>query len=253
VRCNATTASSAQSITLLSTASRNEITDNTIEYVSSGVGTVRLIRDEGTGTGNQAYNNRLINSGSGVSTFEVAGNSLVNTGRRSTLFVATSSADVANTVTETTLLGSGIGGKALTASLLKPGATILLRLEGVYSTKASGAGTLNIKAKMGSTVVCQTTAQTVTDNLTSRRWSAEFILTCRTTGVSGTVFGQGQASLCTSATTGVVWEALNAATTTIDTTAAITFDVTGTWGTADASNSLTCTNAVIEYLMQPVG
>lgn len=248
----ATSASTAQSITLASTANNNLIEGNYIIYAGSGISTVRPIRDESTGTGNRAINNRAINQGTGVTTFEIASNNLINQVTERVLFQQTASVTVANTTTETTLLGSGVGGKTLATDFLVVGGGIRIRASGVYGTRAAAAGTLNLQFKLGTVVICATGAVTVTDNQTNRLWSLECELTCRTVGSSGTVFGQGMARLFTN--TGVtVLEMSNTAVDTVNTTSANAVDLTATWGTADAANTITCTNLVIEHIPPCIG
>lgn len=166
-----------------------------------------------------------------------------------TLFVATASATVTNTTTETTLLGAGVGTKTIPANRVQAGTTLRLSLDGVLSSAAVTPGTLHIKAKFGSTVILDTSAQTIGSNESNQMWKLDGEITFRTNGASGTCIGQAgfenQATLLGAFT---AWAMTNTATTTIDTTADIVVDVTATWGTADAANSITCTNATLELL-----
>ena len=162
------------------------------------------------------------------------------------LFVSTGDATVANTVTETTIIGSGVGTLTLPANFLVAGKTIRITAKGYYGT--TGTPTINIKVKLGSTVVMSTGAQTQALNITSQYFEASGDITCRTVGAGGTVYGQGHALLATTAVATTVEEMVNTATTTIDTTTTQAVGLTATWGTASASNTITGTNFTLEVL-----
>lgn len=167
--------------------------------------------------------------------------SAVNT----TMFVATASATIANTTTETTLFGSGSGTTTLPASLLAVGKSLRLRLSGVVSTDPS-AGSLTIRAKLGSTTIVASSAVTPSNSLTNVAWVLDVDLTCRTIGASGTVIGQGMMQIADS--TGRVIGLAATAAVTVDTTASQAVNVTAQWGAASASNTITCSNAAIILL-----
>lgn len=165
----------------------------------------------------------------------------------SLLFAATADATVTNTVTETSIVGSGTGSLTLPANFFTAGRTVRVLVRGKYSD-AAVPGTLTIKVKLGSTVILTTGAQTPTGTLTNEGFSVTGLITCRTTGATGTVYGQGDTVTHSAATTHAEWEMTNTGTQTVDTTGTLAVDVTATWGTADASNSITGTNALVEAL-----
>lgn len=159
-------------------------------------------------------------------------------------FIATASATVANTASETTVIGSGIGTLTLPANFHRVGKTIRLTASGVLGD--TGTPTLNIKFKYGSTTIVSTGAATLTTGLTNVGWRLVVDLTCRTVGASGTVIAQG---LFTYDNGTAQVEALAATTTTtVDTTASQAVNVTAQWGAADSSNTITCSNLAIEIL-----
>ena len=164
------------------------------------------------------------------------------------LFTATATGIANNTVAETSLLGTGVGTKTVPASGLFAGRTLRLKAMGFFGT-ALAPGTLTIKVKLGSTVILTTGAQTPAGSQTNMYWELEAIITCRTAGASGTVFGQSewfhQEGVLTAP---LSWAMTNTATTTVDTTVAQAMDLTAQWGTANISNDIECTNAVIEVL-----
>lgn len=159
------------------------------------------------------------------------------------LFTQTSSATVANTVTETTIIGSGVGSVTLPANFFVAGKTIRLRGYGFHST--TGSPTVRLRIKLGSTTILDTTA--INSHVaTDAQVDWEGIITCRTTGATGTVIGQGfyQEFQNPDVSIGMV----NTTTTTIDTTSSLAVNATIEWGTADVGNTITVTNLILEVL-----
>lgn len=157
------------------------------------------------------------------------------------LFTQTASAAAANTTAETALSSTGEGSLTLPANYLRVGRTIHVRASGFHSSSAGP--TIRIRIKLGSTGVLDTTAIN-SGNGTNKMWLAEGTITCRTTGASGTVFGQGYyAEFHPSGTTDSM---VNTGTNTIDTTVPQAVSVTAQWGTASPSNTITCTNLTVE-------
>jgi hypothetical protein len=169
--------------------------------------------------------------------------------QQAALFTVTQSTTLANSTTETIMVGLGIGGNTIPANFFKAGKTLRVRMRGYLST-AAAAGTLRIKIKHGTTVLLDTGAQTVRNSVANRAWEVVGDITCRTTGATGTVIGQGyfQHAQAPGSTAADHYEMPNTATTTIDTTASGALDVTAQWGTADAGNTITSTNMTIEVI-----
>lgn len=189
---------------------------------------------------------RLCVDGANANRFRVIDSTGADLLSGSPIFVSTSSATVANTVTETTLVGSGVGSATLAANSLIAGRGIRVRADGYIGTHST-AGTVRIRVKYGSTTVLDTGAQTMTNSLSNRRWSVDALIMTRTTGASGTVIGQGAFEYNTAATTAGAIDMVATATTTIDTTASQAISMTIEWGTANAANTITCTNFGIWY------
>ena len=160
------------------------------------------------------------------------------------IFSATASVTVANTVTETSIVGTGVGSVTLPANFLAAGKTLRFKMFGTIGSVLTP--TARIKIKIGSVVVIDTTALALLVITGTNIFETEAMITCRTAGASGTVFGQGLVFYYTSSTglSGIATP--NTTTSTIDTTASQTLDVTFTWGTASASNTITCTNTLIK-------
>lgn len=159
------------------------------------------------------------------------------------IFLATAGATVANTVTETTVIGSGIGTLTLPANFFRVGKTFRLTAMGFVST--TGTPTLNLRQKLGSTVITATGAVTTGSGLANALLSVSTLLTCRTVGASGTVIAAGQAGI---GTVNAGLYPTSGTTVTIDTTASQAIGLTAEWGTASASNTLTVTNVAVERL-----
>lgn len=163
------------------------------------------------------------------------------------VFTQTATVTVANTVTETTLVGSGVGTTTLPAAFFVAGKTIRVRARGYRSTESIIGGAITLKVKAGSTALATCIEPMASVNLTSEEWTLEYEFTCRTTGASGTVIGQGTVGFATE--DGFSIRALkNTATVTIDTSASQAVSVTAQWDSADAANTISCTNLTVEVL-----
>lgn len=158
-------------------------------------------------------------------------------------YTQTSAVTVANTVTESTLLSSGVGSLTLPANFLVTGKTVKITVAGVHSATANPNITINIK--LGSTTV-MTTGIVTSGNSTNAFFEIHGFITCYTTGATGTVWAEGY-YVETGGGTGR-FSMGNSAATTIDTTASQTINVTATWGTASTSNTITASVAMVEFV-----
>lgn len=173
------------------------------------------------------------------------------TGNVSLLYSQTIDKTVADTTDETSLLSAGRGSKTLPADLLEQGTTIRIALSGHISD--TGNPTMDIKASLGGTEVCSTGAENLGTSVSQVDFHLLIYITCRTTGASGTVVASGLFEHDDGTSFGLV----KTTATTIDTTGALAIDVTATWGTQSASNTITCQEVTIERLavdaLAPVG
>lgn len=160
------------------------------------------------------------------------------------LFAQTASATVANTTTETTLASTGEGSLTLPANFLRPGRTVRVRASGFASD--TGTPTLRFRVKLGSTTIGDTGAIALTGTVSNEGFVVDYELTCRTAGASGTVIGQGFSHVDNSTNTGLLESLPSTAAVTVNTTTAQAVSVTAQWGTASSSNTITCTNLVVE-------
>jgi hypothetical protein len=167
------------------------------------------------------------------------------------LFSQTVSATIADTTDETGLLSAGVGSKILPADLLEVGSVIRVNMTGHYST--TGTPTFELAINFNGTELATTGAKSLETSGTNIGWRLWFEVVCRSVGASGTVVASGIARFNLDGEFGMV----KTSAVTIDTTGTLTISALGTWGTADAANTLTCQTAVIEHLsisgLAPVG
>jgi len=163
------------------------------------------------------------------------------------VFVATADLTLtASTATTGTLIGTGVGTTTVEAGLLRAGRAIRIRAFGLIATSAAGP-TFQIDIKLGATVIATTGAKAPPSNVAGTAVFLDVLLTCRTTGATGTVQGDGSLIL-DSSLTAVNMESFNKAVTTVDLTAAQAIDVFGTWSANTAGNNIKITSLTIEYL-----
>jgi len=156
-----------------------------------------------------------------------------------TIYTQTADKTVANTVVDTSIIGTGVGTVTLPANFLVAGKSIDFKVMGYHSS--TGNPTITVKIKLGSTVVATGTA--TSGNGTTNGFTILASVTCRTTGATGTVASAG---MYQELHNGGAYEGLvQTGTTTIDTTVTQVFDVTVTWGTASASNTITSQESII--------
>lgn len=165
------------------------------------------------------------------------------------LLTQTADKTVANTVTETSIVGTGIGTLTLPANFWVAGKTIRITMSGVYSTVAVTGDTVTIKVKYGSTVLASKATTALVTGGSNLFWESEVLVTCRTTGATGTVQVSGGVRYQVASSV-VVEDELNGgiAATTLDTTAGALFDITVTHSAANASNTVKSLVGAFEVL-----
>lgn len=159
-------------------------------------------------------------------------------------FTQTASQTIANTTTETSLFGTGLGTLTLPANALAVGTTIRIRMSGVVSSTGANAP---LRVKLGGTTLATSDALNFA-TITNRAWRLEVDITCRTTGATGTVIGQGifWYQISTVAVNGL--GLAMTATATIDTTTSLALALTAQWSAANPAHTITCTNATVELI-----
>lgn len=169
------------------------------------------------------------------------------------IFTGTADATVGNSTSELSGVPTGVGTLTLPANFWVAGKTARITLVGYQTYSNSTTPTLRVKAKAGSTVVADTTALSLPSATTSATTSplrTIVDITCRTTGATGTVMAQVQHffGLVGGTPNSRCIATPNTSATTLNTTASGALDVTFTWGTANAANTLTITNISVEVL-----
>lgn len=158
-----------------------------------------------------------------------------------TLFQQTADKTVANTIVETTLLTTGVGVKDLPTSTFVVGDGFRVNAQGRISDTATP--TLEFKVKLNGTLIATTGAVTL-GAVSNDHWFLAFQGIFRSIGVTGTLMAAGGFLTQQNDHFGLTI----ASPIIIDTTIAQTVDVTATWGTAAAGNTITAQLACIEIL-----
>lgn len=214
----------------------------------AGAGIV-LAGGKGTGTGNAGYVGvqfpKQLATGTTLQSLSTA-----TAYYQGVLYTSTANATRDNSATtESSIVGAQTnavpqGTLTLDAGFLRVGTTIEIEAIGQITTDNSAA--LNIRAKLGSTVIAETTDRTPPVSATNGQFSVKVILTCRSTGATGTVQGNGfvLASADPSASDARS-QSMYKAAVTVDTTAQQVLDLTAQWS-GTGSSSLTITNCVVK-------
>lgn len=155
-------------------------------------------------------------------------------------FSQTGSQTVANTTTETSLVDSGVGFSKVLANSVNIGDSFIFLMCGYHS--AISNPTITIKVKLNSTTILTTGIVTI-GNATNEYFEIRGNVTVRTIGASGSIFPQG--FFYVSGNGGNSFSMVNTSAVTVDSTIDQQGDITVTWGTASASNTITATNFTI--------
>ncbi len=186
-----------------------------------------------------------------VSTTAVSGSdsgqlSTINGTAPGVYFTQTADAVAANSVSEISILGSGVGTKTVAAGALNViGKTLRVTVRGIISNY-SGSPVLTLRFKTGGTLFLITSLPI--NNATGNDFEISLLVTTRTTGIVGLSMFIG--SFQHSTTTGVP-QSLTLGTGSVqstDLTVARLVDVTAQWGTAHPSNTITSLISTLEIL-----
>jgi predicted RecA/RadA family phage recombinase len=146
------------------------------------------------------------------------------------------SAAVTNTITETAFDKTVV----IPAAYLADGAVLRIRAQAI-ATATNSTDTLALRLRIAGTSVVLTTALDVANNDIG---VIDALVTIRTDGAGGTMVASGSWNTGVPGT--ATARAFALASTAIDTTAAITVDVTATWSVANAGNSCRLDQLVVE-------
>lgn len=162
------------------------------------------------------------------------------------VFCQTANKTVSNTVTETSLIGTGVGSLVIPADALIVGNTIRVQLRGFLST--TGSPNIDFNFKFGSTSVVTMGPSAAGTNVDNKEFSLWYTFTIRGIGTSGSIIGQSQVLIFSTHGTRNTYDIEMTSPVTINTTIDQTIDVTCTWGTADVGDTITSTNCLVEIL-----
>lgn len=163
------------------------------------------------------------------------------------IFTQTADQTIANTTTETTLFGTGVGTITLPANFWVVGKTIRLEIHGDFAD--TGNPTAEIQVYYGATSLIDSGAITLSGLSGIEEWECEVIITCRSTGATGTLETVIDWEYETTTGSSAIERLdVSGTLTVVDTTAAGALDVTYQWGTANASNTLTSEVALVQVL-----
>lgn len=166
------------------------------------------------------------------------------------IFTQTATQTIAATITETTILGSGVGTLTLPANFFVAGKQVRIILKGVYSTPLVNLGNITVKIKLGSTVLASATANALLVNATNQDFDSNCTIICRTAGATGSVVISGLVNYSLGANTAAARLPINNGSTavTIDTTSSLVLNITVTWSNNTTGNSISSLISVVEVL-----
>jgi len=155
------------------------------------------------------------------------------------LFSQTSnSTPITNTITESSLIGSGVGTLSVGANLFRIGDSFRADLSGILSSLNNATITINVKSN--GVILATSLVQTLSATSNSI-WELALAFTIRRIGGAGTaqILTIGQfydIKKSNSQQTGFAFDSENI--TTFDTTISNSLEITAKWGSASASNSI---------------
>ena len=150
------------------------------------------------------------------------------------IYAETVGSTVQNTISATSIFNTVVGSTSLPANFFGVGKTITIFISGTYA-QTSGSNTCTIALTIGG-VAMGSIALTHGNTLSATYFDAQFTLTCRTAGASGTIQYQGKGVLNTSSPSFYFQSSTTSGS--INTTSANTIAVTATWSAANAANIL---------------
>jgi len=151
-----------------------------------------------------------------------------------TKYSQTADKTIANTVVETSLIGTGSGNVTILANKLKIGDPIFLRMGGHVSDTATPS--LKIRIKFGGVLIAESGTFTL-GGVSQDHFSIEVDITVRTIGATGTLVCTGK--FIHDDGNKEINNIVKAGTTTIDFTGDNAIEITAEWGTANSANIIT--------------
>ena len=154
---------------------------------------------------------------------------------------------VVNTITETSLIGNGIGTLSVPENTFKIGDTFFLKMSGKISSRNNDNLTIRLHAN-GNDIA--TTGLMTMKNSTKRNWELYAYFVIRQIGGLGIAFlaTAGNFSYVADASTSFETYNYNTITNVFDTTVINTLDVVCEWGQADPLNSILSSQTILTKL-----
>lgn len=128
------------------------------------------------------------------------------------------------------------------------GRVVRVRAWGTYGTLGSGTVTIQLKLKAGTTTLLDFGAITTAISIAARRWYVEADLTVVAVGASGSLECAGHAAIPTANDDVTKSRPAVGSTTTVDTTAAQTLQISAQHGASSSSNTIVLRQLNIEIL-----
>ncbi len=150
------------------------------------------------------------------------------------------SSTITNTTTETSIIGTGVGGLIVPANTFEVGNSYHGKIGGVISNQNND--TIWIRIKAGSTILASTGNITLS-TATTQGWECELDFTIATIGATGSICTNGNFAYNRNAGSleGFVFQDVQP----IDTTIANTLDITVEWGQAKTQDEIYSANFVL--------
>lgn len=149
------------------------------------------------------------------------------------------STPITGTITESSIIGTGVGSLTIPANAFSVGDSFLAELGGVISTNNNQTFRIRVRSGAGITLL-DSGAQNIT-NITNNVWNLTLSFTVRAIGAAGVASIVSLGTFHYLKTVNGTFEGFSFNTinnTTFDTTATSTLTITIEWGSTDAGNSI---------------
>lgn len=157
------------------------------------------------------------------------------------IFTMTVSSTVSNNTAETNLVGTGTGTISISPSFWQVGKTVKIKASGVWSS-SSTAGNFSFKMNIGTTTIVSTTTFALANSQTNQLWMYGIVLTCRATGVSGSLIGNSALVMVDETNGARAFQTVTSSPVTLDLSINRDPRILVTFGSASISNTITMTN-----------
>jgi hypothetical protein len=135
------------------------------------------------------------------------------------------------------------------ANECKTGKVYRITASGSYGTQGLTAPSLTMRLKFGTTDIIATPANATSAGASGRQWTLIAAVICQTApSATATVEGNGTITRSTSAVAAVTWEFDSTGSVTVDTTVPQTVQLSAQFGTANAANTITLRQFIMEEL-----